>query len=124
MQLLNTYFQGQVFSLGQPEKHVNFDHSIIGETGNFFNHPEQISMKVNSFHSQAIKRDEVGKSLQIMASSDNRKLVECFRHTQLPIIGMMWHPERFFQDKEIEILHQNSFLKMLSSFHKDFLCKP
>ena len=48
---------------------------------------------VNSYHNLAIAPDTVGQSLEVTAS-DPAGFVEGVRHPDLPVAGIMWHPER------------------------------
>ncbi|MEK7524322.1 MAG: gamma-glutamyl-gamma-aminobutyrate hydrolase family protein [Patescibacteria group bacterium] len=50
------------------------------------------SRSVNSFHDYGILTDDVQKPFHIKASCGN--VVEAFEHEKLPIVGIMWHPER------------------------------
>ena len=63
------------------------------------------SKSVNSYHRQAIKHGNLAESLVAFAESDDG-YIEGFRHRQLKIYGMQWHPERDIEDKEtLEILN-------------------
>ena len=41
-----------------------------------------------------INADNLGDDLNIFATFDKDESVEGFIHSSLPIIGVMWHPER------------------------------
>ena len=49
---------------------------------------------VNSFHKNIIKVEDVGESLNPFAIHKKDNTVEGFTHNELPITGVMWHPER------------------------------
>ena len=46
----------------------------------------------NSFHTNSI--DTLGKSLIPLATCPHDNSVEAFKHSHLPIWGLLWHPER------------------------------
>lgn len=48
---------------------------------------------VNSYHNHAIASDGLGAALETTAS-DPDGFVEGVRHPDLPVAGIMWHPER------------------------------
>ena len=66
------------------------------------------TIKVNSFHYNIITKDAVGDNLIPFAFSKNDNTVEGFYHSKLPIIGVMWHPERE-QKKFDELIIQQFF---------------
>ena len=60
---------------------------------------------VNSYHRQAIRPCDLAESLIAFAESDDG-YIEGFRHTQLKIYGIQWHPERDIEDEEtLDILN-------------------
>jgi gamma-glutamyl-gamma-aminobutyrate hydrolase PuuD len=61
--------------------HQGTEHDVILE-GNTYT--------VNSYHGVAIK--ELGNNLTPIAWAD--KHIEAFKHNELPIWGLVWHPER------------------------------
>jgi N5-(cytidine 5'-diphosphoramidyl)-L-glutamine hydrolase len=96
MQIINHYFGGKMIA-SDTKLHVNKSHSI-----NFL---EQTCMTkigkevmVNSFHNNLILKNNLGKDLENMAEAED-KTIEGFFHKKLPIVGVMWHPER---DKNLE----------------------
>jgi putative glutamine amidotransferase len=52
------------------------------------------SFTVNSFHNNIIEKNELGDEIESFAISEKDETVEGFFHKTLPIIGVMWHPER------------------------------
>jgi N5-(cytidine 5'-diphosphoramidyl)-L-glutamine hydrolase len=48
---------------------------------------------VNSYHNLAIAPDGLGAALEVTAT-DSDGLIEAARHSELPVAGIMWHPER------------------------------
>ena len=67
---------------GKVEGHVGEDHEIIMDNG--------IHM-VNSYHGQSIQT--LGLDMRAVAW-DLESNIEAFEHKQLPIYGIVWHPER------------------------------
>jgi len=64
--------------------HHDVDHEVVYvETGE--------RVVVNSFHRQSIK--ELGPKM-VPVCVDNEGYIEAFKHDELPIYGMIWHPER------------------------------
>jgi len=60
---------------------------------------------VNSYHRQAIRHGDLAESLVAFAESDDG-YIEGFRHRELKIYGMQWHPERDIEDNEtLDILN-------------------
>jgi len=93
MQVINDFFGGS-FTVANDSKHVAKHHKIQLTDTNFQKIFQLEKIKVNSFHNNLIKKEIVGKDLQIFAVSEDDNTVEGFYHKKLPIIGVMWHPER------------------------------
>ena len=98
MQLINTYFDGAI-SKNMNSSHVGVEHDVEIIDSNFINFLGDNSLKVNSFHNNLIKKEDIGNNLMIFAQSENDSTIEGYFHKELPIVGVMWHPER---DKERE----------------------
>ena len=77
------------------EGHVAHDHKIT------FKSKQRI---VNSFHNMGIETPPPG--FTITATADDGS-VEAIEHPVKPILGIMWHPERFstIQTEDIDIIH-------------------
>ena len=90
MQVINTFFGGKVQTLDN-SNHVNKDHLI-----NITNHSlfQNKKIQVNSFHHNIIKSSDLGKNLSTFAISQTDDTIEGLIHDNLPIFGVMWHPER------------------------------
>ena len=109
MQVLNKYFGGTIVRTTNSE-HVGKPHSVSLTNEKFASFLNTDSLKVNSFHYNIIKKDDLGKNLKIFALS-NDDSIEGFIHEKFPIQAVMWHPERepnnfnklilkkFFQEK-------------------------
>ena len=91
MQILNSFFQGNVSS-NNTDLHIRKSHTIkiVNEKLKLPNN----EYSVNSFHKNLIHEKFLGKNLIIFAISDFDNSIEGFFHETLPIIGVMWHPER------------------------------
>ena len=90
MQVINTFFGGKVQTLDN-SNHVDKDHMI-----NITNHSlfQNQKLQVNSFHHNIITSSDLGKNLSTFAISQNDNTIEGLIHDNLPIFGVMWHPER------------------------------
>ena len=64
------------------EGHENSEHTITMEGQTY---------TVNSYHGQSI--ESLGKTMESIAV-DNHSNIEAFKHINLPIYGIVWHPER------------------------------
>ena len=102
MQMMNNYFGGSIITTSD-QKHVNSFHDV-----NIVNSPkhkilESQLIKVNSFHNNIINSNILGKDLEPFAISSDES-IEGFYHKSLPVIGVMWHPERSQDDIDQELL--------------------
>ena len=90
MQVINTFFGGKIQSTNNSE-HVKNDHFV-----NITNHSlfKNELIQVNSFHHNIITLSNLGKNLSTFAISKNDNTIEGLIHNELPIFGVMWHPER------------------------------
>ena len=95
MQVLNTFFGGAIETL-ENSKHVGNPHSV-SLNKNFASFLQTENLQVNSFHNNIIKLENLGKNLKPFAVA-NDYTIEGFYHTNLPIFGIMWHPERTSSD--------------------------
>ena len=93
MQLINNYFGGKQI-IDNNNQHVGNEHEIKivnSEISQIFNSK---IIEVNSYHKNMINIDNLGIGLNIFATYEPDKSIEGFIHSSLPIIGVMWHPER------------------------------
>lgn len=90
MQILNSFFQGNISSKTDSHVRKSHDIKIVNEKLKLLNK----KYSVNSFHKNLINEKSLGKNLKIFAISDFDNSIEGFFHESLPIIGVMWHPER------------------------------
>ena len=93
MQVLNKFFKGKIVS-SKNNDHVKKDHEIIISDKKISDFLNQDQIIVNSFHKNIIKFEDVGESLNPFAIHKSDDTVEGFTHKELPITGVMWHPER------------------------------
>ena len=85
MQMVQSYLRGV---LSPVKRHIGCEHQIFGAEG--LNLP---TLKVNSFHGFGISEPELAENLQgLYLHRDGT--VEAARHTELPWLAVMWHPER------------------------------
>lgn len=92
MQIINSYFGG-IISKNPDSSHVNHSHSLQIHTDEFLKIlPE--SIEVNSFHNNVINQKNLGEELTTFAIDKRDETIEGLYHKKLPIIGVMWHPER------------------------------
>ncbi|MCV0411903.1 gamma-glutamyl-gamma-aminobutyrate hydrolase family protein [Nitrosarchaeum sp.] len=105
MQAINVFFGGNI-KKNKSVDHVSKRHNIKF-ISNDVPHITDV-IEVNSFHRNLIEENDLGKDLKIFAKCQDDESVEGIRHTKLPIIGVMWHPERDMNDFQIHLL---DFLK-------------
>ncbi len=100
MQALNVYFGGRLNKV-DAKKHVAKEHPLAfrEELQNFYSE-ESV---VNSYHNWGITHNGLAKVLAPLATSD-RFEIEAFKHQNLPFIGIMWHPERYMECRNSDIL--------------------
>lgn len=96
MQLITDFFGGKLVKIAG---HVRTRHRIYGD----------YNAEVNSYHNYAVK-EPPSKFIALSYADDGT--VEIFRHEKMPILGMMFHPERenFLQKNDIQL-----FLKIINS---------
>lgn len=109
MQVINDYFGGSHI-VTENNEHVGKNHDILITDKKMEVCLDLKKRKVNSFHHNIILEKNLGKGLKVFAKSINDDTVEGFLHDKLPIIGVMWHPERE-KDSETE-------LKLMNVFHE------
>lgn len=85
MHMLNGIFGGTVVRNGSHSA-PRHDHYVTFETGE--------RALVNTFHNNAIPRDQLAPSFECLAVEEGTQNVECFRSSEKRILGLQWHPER------------------------------
>ena len=102
MQIINNYFGGTIITTSD-QKHVNTSHTVKIVNTSSHQILDSKSIEVNSFHNNLINSNVLSKDLEPFAlATDNT--VEGFFHKSLPIVGVMWHPERSQNETNKEIL--------------------
>ena len=109
MQVLNKFFGGEQEFLNT-DTHVGNNHSIKIKNESFSKLINSTDVLVNSYHRNIISVDSLAETLTPFAFSDIDNTVEAFVHSTLPIIGVMWHPEReqkSFDEKIVGSIFKN-----------------
>ena len=101
MQFINQYQNGYHVEV---EGHVSTRHRLIEENENFGG-PTRI---VNSFHKYGIKESTLGQDLDVLAFTADG-VIESFRHKTYKWLGLMWHPERDFENNTDRTIIENFF---------------
>lgn len=91
---INIHFGGSIYH--NVKKHVKKDHLLISKNKSLNN------TSTNSYHNQAIFKNNLSKELEIIASTEDN-VIEAFHHRKHKILGLQWHPERqdIKEDKEL-----------------------
>ena len=110
MQIINDYFGGSI-EQSQNSQHIRKNHPVEITNANFLNFNSD-SILVNSFHYNLIRRNTLGKNLEPFAIMKSDDTIEGFSHVDLPIFGVMWHPERD-QNKTSESLFRQVFQNII-----------
>jgi len=92
MQILNNYFNGSLTH--NSRNHVGKRHLLDLVNKKFVENLGMNSIDVNSFHNNIINEKDLGSNLNAFAIFEGDKTIEGFFHNDLPIVGVMWHPER------------------------------
>ncbi len=106
MQVINNFFKGKI-KLSLDDSHVGNDHEVIISNNKISDILKQDKILVNSYHRNIINLEDIGESLISFAINQKDNTVEGFLHKKLPIMGVMWHPERDL-NKNSELI--NKFL--------------
>jgi len=86
MQMINLFFNG---SLSENKEHIGVSHKI-----NFIGDYSKLKSRlVNSYHKWCVNESDLSESLIPIAIAED-STIECFRHKDYMIFGIMWHPER------------------------------
>lgn len=94
---LNVFFGGTLTP--QVSGHVAVEHAMVSEL-TLLN-----GMQCNSYHNQAVRRNQVAPSLDVLAQSPD-DVVEAVVHREHQIAAVQWHPERQEQSYDRQLLHQ------------------
>ena len=89
LEFLTVHFGG---TLSPVSGHVASDHQVRFESDvTAIDLPEAVT--VNSYHGYGIEPADVPAELDVLGTAEDGT-VECVRHREYPIWGIMWHPER------------------------------
>jgi putative glutamine amidotransferase len=61
--------------------------------------------KVNSLHHQGVWETNLGMGLKVLAKSKVYGNVEAFKHKELKVAGVQWHPEEIHDKLSIELIN-------------------
>ena len=92
MQVINDFFGGKQ-EKNPLQTHLKTKHKI-SLTNLKFDFYNNNYTTVNSFHNNIITNESLAKSLTPFAISHSDGYIEGLMHNSLPIVGVMWHPER------------------------------
>jgi len=93
-QIINIFFKGKISKINN---HVRKKHKLSGQII-----PPKSSIKSYCFHSQGIKIKNLSKKLKILAQTKDGS-IECFKHSNYKIMGIMWHPERMRKFRKFDM---------------------
>jgi N5-(cytidine 5'-diphosphoramidyl)-L-glutamine hydrolase len=101
---LNVYFGGKIiFDIQKKgiihETHVDRNHNIVLIHEGIRKMLNTDRIIVNSYHNNGITPDSLALPFVAFAEADG--LIEGAVHTELPICGIQWHPERLYPFSEI-----------------------
>lgn len=99
MQFLNVYLKGSLIQ--GIENHVGQSHNVTVNDDRFKGRLSSEVTKVNSFHNNGISKEFLANELVPFAISEDG-LIEGVYHVNLPILGIMWHPERKGSDEHVD----------------------
>lgn len=85
MQIFNHYLGGRLVKV---TGHVATQHPLEGDWAK-----QQGYQQVNSYHNQAIIQATLAPILEVLATATDG-VIEAVKHSSLPWLGVMWHPER------------------------------
>lgn len=88
MQLIAVHYGSKLNSL---DGHVTSRHKVTLDASTFKAWPE--SMDVNSYHQFGVENLSLNSSLKAIAWAEDGS-IEALVHKELPVYGIMWHPER------------------------------
>ena len=103
MQIMNQFFGGDIIKTID-KKHVGKSHSITVSKEKIFSFLDEKEIMVNSFHNNIIIEKKLGKNLISIAKDTNDESIEAFIHSNYPIIGTMWHPERMKDKNNYDLI--------------------
>lgn len=102
-QFINTYFGGTCAEIPPPKNHVAVEHEIQIASEKLRSLLESRErMIVNSYHRLGIQ--SMAPELVVAATASDGE-IEAIEHPALPVVGVMWHPERKCSDTDFARMH-------------------
>ena len=93
LQLINEHFGG-IQTKNQTNSHIGKNHELDVVNEKFRKILNCKKIITNSFHKNTISTSQFSLNLRPIAIHTVDKTVEAAFHETLPIVGLMWHPER------------------------------
>lgn len=93
LQLINEHFGG-IQTKNQTNSHIGKNHELDVVDEKFRKILNCKKIITNSFHKNTISTSQLSLNLRPIAIHTVDKTVEAAFHETLPIVGLMWHPER------------------------------
>tara|TARA_Y100000590_G_scaffold420124_1_gene522491 strand:- start:3534 stop:4163 length:630 start_codon:yes stop_codon:yes gene_type:complete len=115
MQIINSYFGGINKKLKNPDTHVSTEHKVKLVNNILLDIFDKQQIVTNSYHKNKIT--ELGEDLEASAFSEDGE-IESIIHSKLPLLGVMWHPERQFLHEKTSKSNSNFINKVIAH-----LCK-
>lgn len=105
MQMLNVYFEGKLIDFRKEgiTHPPGQDHEVAVS---MYQEELGTTVEVNSYHNYGLRKGELG-SLQVFATYGD--VIEGVYHSDLPIVGVQWHPERG-EEREINTKLLDAFV--------------
>ena len=99
--MINTYFGGKLIQddLFHPQSNGRYmsGHAISRKPYDEYDKKTNKHMlEVNSHHHQCVTLDNLSKNLKPLWYAESSDTVEVFEHEELPISGVQYHPEEWF----------------------------
>lgn len=86
MQFINYYFGGKARKMEGMQLGIS--------------HKVEPDLFVNCYHTNGVYKEGLAASLEVLVTDEVHGTVEAFKHKELPILGIQWHPERSGNDKK------------------------
>ena len=126
-QLMNVYFGGSLYQhlpcadMHTPTSEGDNAHEVTALPGSILAKLYGESFMVNSVHHQGVKK--LGQGL-VATAFWNGEVVEAIEHTEYPVFGVQWHPERmcFAKKREDTVcgsLVIKHFIELCKAYAKD-----
>ena len=104
MQILNRYFGGDIVKNGSNE-HVRINHKVKISDLKFEKLFTKNEIEVNSFHRNIIPKEKLHDGFIVFAMDERDDTVEGYYHKKYPITGVMWHPERTYNERSFLLVN-------------------